>query len=151
VVKNILPRKKARTFIQAEGIHRPVETEADRLGNVPPSQKQPVKGAGRMGNEKKTNEPADKGGNKGANKLKFAVVLLTKLPGVTVCYGCTSKFAFKYRSSPNDVILRTFCNRRYRDKQGVEKASNKITAAYCHLKMECVRKIQPATEVRNDM
>lgn len=74
-------------------------------------------------------------------QLLFTVVQLTMLPTVQVCYGCSSKFAQKYRSYPNELILKTNCRRRYRDKAGVERLSNKVTAVYCHLKMSCVQKL----------
>lgn len=79
--------------------------------------------------------------------LKFNVVQLTLLPTVQVCYGCGSKFTMKYRKPPHDLILRTYCNRRYTDKSGLQKVSSKLTAAYCHLKMTCVQKIQPSVQV----
>jgi len=74
-------------------------------------------------------------------KLTFTIVQLTLLPAVQVCYGCGTKFSQKYKSEPNNLILKTFCRRRYRDKSGVEKISAKVTAAYSHLKMSCVTKI----------
>ena len=80
--------------------------------------------------------------------MHFTVVQLTLLPTVQVCYDCQLKFARKHRSQPNDLILRSYCRRRYQDKTGVYKISSKTTAIYCHLKMACVHKIQPSTQVR---
>lgn len=80
-------------------------------------------------------------------ELSFTVVLLTQLPKVQVCYGCGLKFAGKFRLQPNDLILRTCCRRRYTDKSGVQKVSSKVAAAYCHLKMNCIKKINPSAKV----
>jgi hypothetical protein len=84
--------------------------------------------------------------DKSVSQMTFTVVFLTSLPNVRACYGCGTAFAMKYRNRPNDLILRTFCRRRYVDKSGIEKVSSRTTAAYCHLKMACVHKVQPATQ-----
>jgi hypothetical protein len=99
-----------------------------------------------VANEKPTTPPVATNCTENG-QLHFTVVQLTLLPTVQIRYGCKSRFTQKYRSQPNDLILRTYCRRRYLDKEGVPKISSKTTAAYCHLRMDCVCKIQPSTRV----
>lgn len=140
-----VPQKRGTQFIQSDGIHRPPEGVAQKPRRVNVRQLQLRKAI-----NVRRKQLAHKDVNMTDGKLKFEVLQLVKLPRVKVCYGCTSKFATKYYTAPNDLILRTFCNRLYRDNSGAVKRSNKVTAAYCHLKMTCVNKVQPGTQVRND-
>lgn len=48
---------------------------------------------------------------------------------------------------PNDVILKHFCHRRYRDGDGKFTETKSLKAAYFHLKLDCVRKVVPQMEL----
>jgi hypothetical protein len=86
----------------------------------------------------------------GANAETVQPLHLAFFSGVTnlkVCYGCKKQFADKYKKKPHNIILKHFCRRSYKDKEGVTKQSKTLQAAYFHLNMDCVRKVVPHAEV----
>jgi len=85
---------------------------------------------------------------KPTKRLEYHVCI--KGPAIKSCYGCKHSFAECYTRPPKDVIIRRFINRRYIDKNtGLLVQSPKISAAYFHLNMNCLRKDTPSVNTKD--
>jgi len=76
----------------------------------------------------------------------FHLTLFGVIKNVKRCYGCGKAFSRQHLKSPHDLILKHFCHRQYRNKDGVEVVSPMSQAAYFHLNLDCARKIEPNME-----
>ena len=77
----------------------------------------------------------------------FHLVLYSQVRNLKMCYGCGKAFTDKFKTAPNDLILKHFCHRKYKDKKGNMKISKEPQAAYFHLKLDCTRKLSPCMEL----
>lgn len=69
----------------------------------------------------------------------FHLTLFGVAKNVKKCYGCGKAFT-RLHLKPHDLILKHFCHRQYRNKDGIEVVSPLSQAAYFHLNLDCVRK-----------
>ena len=76
------------------------------------------------------------------------IVLFGSITNLKKCYGCGKAFSKKQQKTPNDVIIKNFCNRKY-FKAGKEVLSHNVQAAYFHLNLNCVRKMFPKLETED--
>lgn len=79
----------------------------------------------------------------------FHVILSGTIFNLKRCYGCGKEFKTKYKTEPHDVILKHYCHRRYKDKNGNFVLSTQLQAAYFHLRLDCTRKVDPQMELRD--
>ena len=77
----------------------------------------------------------------------FHLIHFSQVINLRICYGCKREFKAKYKREPNDLILKHYCHRTYRDKKGVQKLSKDPQATYYHLKLDCTRKEVPTMEI----
>ena len=91
--------------------------------------------------------PADKVKNKGKNNKIFSLMFHHQILNLKICYGCKREFVNRNRSPPHDLILRHYCQRTYKNKDGVLKIAKEPTAAYFHLKLDCARRTAPTMEL----
>ncbi|CAC5394962.1 unnamed protein product [Mytilus coruscus] len=121
------PCKNTPCFVPSKGKHRPPEG--------PPSKK------------KKQNEKQMPGLSQPERPLPFHVILCGTIFNLRKCYGCGKDFKNKHKVEPNDLILKHYCYRRYKDKNGNNTVSRVLQAAYFHLKLDCTRKEVPTMEI----
>lgn len=79
----------------------------------------------------------------------FHVVFFSMIPNLKKCYGCNKLFTDKFKSEPNDLVLKHFCFRKFRDRYGNNVSSKSLQATYFHLKLDCARKTEPNMELSN--
>jgi len=65
------------------------------------------------------------------------------------CYGCSKEFSDRHKTPPNDVIIKHFCHRVYKNANGVYTTTKQLQAAYFHLNLTCIRKVVPHMELRH--
>ena len=75
--------------------------------------------------------------------------VLLEVKNLKKCYGCGLAFTAKHTKPPHDMILKTFCYRKFKNKDGLDAISPKQQAAYCHFNVDCARKIAPRMEISN--
>jgi hypothetical protein len=76
----------------------------------------------------------------------FHLVLFSSISNLKKCYGCGQIFKAGHKKPPRDLILKHFCHRRYKKKDGVEGVSRTPQAAYFHLQLDCARKVVATME-----
>ena len=79
----------------------------------------------------------------------FQVIQFSSVTNVKRCYGCGIGFAEKYKHEPNDLILKYYCHRRYKDSNGNFVLSINLQGAYFHLKLDCARKQDPLMDLKD--
>ncbi|XP_071490395.1 uncharacterized protein [Diadema antillarum] len=69
---------------------------------------------------------------------------------ISRCYGCMQKFSEQMNLPPRDLILRKLDFREWVDKNtGEMKRSQSLVPTYYHMKMDCVRRRYPITEIKD--
>jgi len=83
------------------------------------------------------------------SKKTFHVITYSTVVNLKKCYGCQKVFHGKYKIPPHDVILKHYCYRMFKNKDGHDVRSKQLQAAYFHLNYNCVRKEVPTMELRH--
>lgn len=81
------------------------------------------------------------------NVQPFHIILFASIINLRKCYGCGKHFKDKHKHEPHDVILKHYCHRRYKNKDGIYTMSKELQAAYFHMKLDCTRKVEPHMEL----
>ena len=124
-----LDKDQTSVLVPPKGKHRPPDSPISKKrtvsqlceGALPPSERQP-----------------------------FHLVLFGSILNVKRCYGCGLEFKNKQKKEPNDLLLKQYCYRRYKDKKsGNYMLTKNLQAAYFHLNLDCARKQEPRMELRD--
>jgi hypothetical protein len=131
-------------FLPVTGRHRPPEKKSKRCMNA-------VVGADSLKLADKHRQTAvkkAKGKCAAAQQSRFFhLTLFSMISNLKKCYGCGGIFKPVNKKPPKDLILKHFCNRRYKNKDGVEVVAPIRQAAYCHLQLDCARKVVATMEI----
>ena len=101
-------------------------------------------------NSIRTGETSSTQNSRQQKETRHGYHLWMKRPAVKSCYGCKQTFADCYSKPPKDVIIRRFMMRQYKDKKtGLVTKSSKVSAAYFHLNMDCIRKVTPRVNMKD--
>ena len=84
-----------------------------------------------------------------SERLHFHLAFYHMVLNLKRCYGCKKEFSDRNKKPPNDVIIKHFCHRVYKNANGVETITKNLQAAYFHLNLNCIRKVVPNMELRH--
>ena len=121
-------KDQSAVFVPPKGKHRPPDGKKSKM--VTGESENPVM-------------PSSRG------RQPFHLVLIGSVINIKRCYGCGVEFKNKHRNEPNDLILKQYCHRRYKDKTGAYIFSKNLQAAYYHLNLDCARKQEPEMELKD--
>jgi hypothetical protein len=127
-------------FVPKTGTHRPPDTKK-RKSVLAVHQK------GLAHQPNSSNRPSQKSAPEKIDH--FHITFFGKVKNLKKCYGCGLAFTKKHTKPPHDLLLKTFCHRQYKNKEGVNTMSPKRQAVYCHFNLDCARKIEPRMEATN--
>ena len=83
--------------------------------------------------------------SKKKTKTVLRLKIFSQVTNLKKCYGCNKNFSKIYKKEPKDMVLQLFCKRKY-VKDGKERTSKNLQAAYFHMNLNCIRKIEPDIE-----
>ena len=73
-----------------------------------------------------------------------------KIGIISTCYGCKEKFSAEMNTPPNDLILKKLDFREWFEKQwGEIRKSSSLVPTYYHLRLDCLRRRYPYTQLNN--